>query len=144
MKILERFMPLENGEDIVSHLEGNAYTNSSNPIIRLIYFIIRIFSIILGCPSKAHVIVTNRRLIVIQTTKFLWFFHGSADAKSVMPRSIGSMGYHFARSFLVFRSHYLSYSFDGSEVLVKSQEGRDKVYEMIACGVRLAEKVSVK
>jgi hypothetical protein len=144
MEILEKYMPLEPGEEVICHLEGNAYNISSNIILRIAGFIERIVAILIGCPKKAHVIVTNRRVIIIEIQKFLWFFIGSASAKSVMPRSIGSLGYQFARSFIFFKSHYLEFSSGSVLKLVKSKSGKDRVYEMIKSIVNLAEKITTK
>lgn len=144
MEILEKYMPLEAGEEVVSHLEGNAYNLSPNIFMRIASLIERVFAILVGCPKKAHVVVTNRRVIVIEIQKFLWFFIGSANAKSVMPRSIGSLGYQFARSFIFFKSHYLEFSSGNNGALVKSKSGKDRVYEMIKSIVNLAEKTTTK
>jgi hypothetical protein len=144
MEILEKYMPLESGEEIVCHLEGDAYSVSPNIFVRIFAFIERIFAILIGSPKKAHVIVTNRRVIIVEIQKFLWFFIGSTNAKSVMPRSIGSLGYQFTRSFIFFKSHFLEFNSGNVTTLVKSKSGKDRVYEMIKSIVNLAEKISTK
>lgn len=144
MEILKNYMPLESGEEVVCHLEGNAYNLSPSIFARMLGFIERIIAILTGCPKKAHVIVTNRRVIIIEIQKLFWFFIGSANAKSVMPRSIGTLGYQFARSFFFFKSHYLEFSSGSVSTLVKSKAGRDRVYEMIKSIVNLAEKITTK
>lgn len=144
MEILNKFMPLEDGEIVTCHLEGNAYNVSPNIIARLFGFIERILSIILGSPKKAHVIVTDRRVILIEVQKMFWFFTGSISAKSIMPRSIGSLGYVFARSLIFFKSHYLEFNSGAVSALIKSRSGRDRVYESIKSIVSLAEKTTLK
>ncbi len=144
MDILNKFMPLEAGEEIICHIEGNAYNISPNIFARLFGFIEKIFSILTGSPKRAHVITTNRRVIVIEIQKMFWIFTGSINAQSVMPRSIGSLGYQFSRSLFFFKSHYLAFNSSGGGTLVKSKSGRDRVYEMIKSIVNLAEKVTTK
>lgn len=144
MDILKKFMPLESGEEVVCYLEGDANNISPSIFARLLSFFESIISWLLGSPKKAHVIVTNRRMIVIEIQKFLWIFIGSTSATSVMPRSIGSLGYQFARDFIFFRSHYLEFCSSSKSALVKSKSGKDRVYEMIKSAVNLADKVTAK
>jgi hypothetical protein len=144
MKILDDFMPLEDGEEVVTYLEGNAYNADPNIFVRLISFIDRIFAIILGYPRKMHIIVTTRRVIAISIQKKLWFMVGKAAATSIMPRSIQSTGYVFMRSFIFFKSHYLEFASGGGANLIKSKMGKDKVYEMIKKIVLLAERTTTK
>ena len=73
MKILTEYMPLDEGETVISSLEGNAYSISSNILSRLFAFVERIISILIGAPRKVHVIVTERRVITIETRKSLIF-----------------------------------------------------------------------
>jgi hypothetical protein len=142
--ILAKYMPLESGEYVLCDLQGNAYNLSPNIFARLAALFEKLFSIVLGCPKTAHVIVTNKRIIVVEFQKMFWVFLASASAKSVMPRSIGSTGYRFARSLIFFRSHYLEFIQGNSGTLVKSAKGKGRVYEVIRCIVSLADKVTIR
>lgn len=144
MKVLEKYMELEPHESILNVLEGNAYNTSPNIFARLFGFLERIFSIILGCPRKAHVVVTNRRTIVIEIRKMLWFFDGSVRAAAFTPRSITSIGYVLARSWLIFKSHYLEFHSSASSFIVKSKGGKKPVDDTIKSIMSLAEKVTAK
>lgn len=144
MKILDNYMPLSSGEAVQESLEGNAYTLSSNAIERLIAFITRIISIILGSPKKVILVTTNKRVIQISRQKFLWFFDGSVTALSFTPRSISVAGYQLERFLLVFKSHYLLFQSSSNAVLIKSRDGKNKVDSMISSIAGLAEKVSQK
>jgi hypothetical protein len=143
-ELLFKYMPLESGEFVMRHLEGNAYNLSPNIFARIAGLIEGLVLAVSGCPKKVHVIVTNRRVILIETQKLFWILLGSASAKSIMPRSIGSTGYRFARSFIFFESDYLEFSHGSFGFLVKSKAGRDAVYEIIKSIVTLSEKVSTK
>ncbi|MDG1830783.1 MAG: hypothetical protein P8I85_03545, partial [Flavobacteriaceae bacterium] len=56
-KNVEKF--LKDGEEVVSNLKGNSYTNSSNPLVRLVMAVVRIVSAILGSPTSTSVVCTN-------------------------------------------------------------------------------------
>jgi len=137
--LLAEYMPLVKGESVLCSIKGNAYNASPNLILRLLGLIEKIVSIITGCPKTMNLIVTNRRIIVIERQMFFWVFLASASAKSVMPRSIDSMGYTFARSLIIFKSHYLEFYQGGVGTLVKSAEGKDRVYDMIRSAASLTD-----
>ena len=144
MKILDNHMPLKEGETIASSLEGNAYNVSSNIIMRLFAIIERIIAIITGAPRKVYIVVTDLRVITIETRKIFWFIDSSIQARSYTPRSISQVGYSLNRDLLIFKSHYLEFVSGSVSYLVKSKEGKDKVYEVINKLVSLAEKVTTK
>ena len=142
-KLLYTYMPLRGGEVVLASLEGNAYSISPNIYLRILAFIMRIVSILVGRSRKIYLVVTNTRIITIETQKTLWVFDGSISARNYLPRSISMAGYFLRRDFLVFKSHYLEFSSSASSesILVKSQEGKKKVYEMIYKINMLAERV---
>lgn len=144
MKILENYMPLNEGETVTSSLEGNAYNTSPNIVMRLFAIIERIVAIIIGAPRKVYIFVTDSRVITIETRKILWFIDSSVQARSYTPRSISQVGYSLSRDFLIFKSHYLEFVSGSVEYLVKSKEGKDKAYEVINKLASLAEKVTAK
>ena len=144
MKILDDYMPLSSGEEVEESLEGDAYTLSSNSIERLLAFITRIISIILGSPKKILLVTTNKRIIQVSRQKFLWFFDGSVTALSFTPRSISSTGYQLERFLLIFKTHYLLFQSSNNAVLIKSRDGKSRVDSMISSIAGLAEKVFQK
>ena len=144
MKILDQYMPLSTGETVQEALEGNAYSLSSNIVLRILAFLERIISIILGSPKKLTLITTNKRVIQISRQKILWFFDGNVSALSFTPRSISVAGYQLERFLIVFKSHYLIFQSSSNAVLIKSRDGKGKVDSMISKIAGLAEKVSQK
>ena len=56
-KNIENF--LKDDEEVISSLTGNSYTTSSNVIVRFVFAIIRIISVILGSPTRKSVVCTN-------------------------------------------------------------------------------------
>jgi hypothetical protein len=49
------------------------------------------------------------------------------------------MGYTFARSLIIFKSHYLEFYQGGVGTLVKSAEGKGRVYDMIRSAASLTD-----
>ncbi|EHD0099143.1 hypothetical protein JZN58_004118 [Vibrio vulnificus] len=141
MKLLEKHMPLVADEQILNHLKGNAYNMSSNIVLRILGNIERIFSLLTGSQKTVDVIVTDNRVITIEVSKFLWIFDGTVRARSYTPRSVSQVGYALQRELLIFKSHYLEFISGSSSYLVKSKDGKTKVYEMIKSLVSLADKV---
>jgi hypothetical protein len=141
MKLLEKHMPLETGEQILNHLKGNAYNTSSNIVLRILGNIERIFSLLTGTQKTVDIVVTDNRVITIEVSKFLWIFDGSVNARSYTPRSVSQVGYALQRELLIFKSHYLEFMSGSASYLVKSKDGKTKVYEMIKSLVSLADKV---
>ena len=64
---------LKKDEKIISTMTGNSYTSSSSVIIRFIASLVRIIAVITGCPTRKSIVCTNRRLIVENNQKILYF-----------------------------------------------------------------------
>ena len=139
-KNIENF--LKDGEEVISSLTGNSYTTSSNVIVRLIFAIIRIISVILGSPTRKSVVCTSSRLIIENNKKMLYFFDQSSEITAVAPRGVMQVGYSFKRSWLIFKNHYLTLVLSGSpQELVLSKNGYDGVMEMINATETLRERI---
>lgn len=140
-KNVEKF--LKEGEVVVSNLKGNSYTNSSNPMVRLVMAIVRIASAIMGSPTRTSVVCTNKRLILETTQKLLWVFDYSSELRAIAPRGVMQVGYTFKRSWYIFRNHYLTLVLSGTpQELVLSKEGYDGVMNMLSATESLREKVN--
>lgn len=139
---LDDYIRLSNGEVETAKLRGNAYTTSSNPLVRIIMFFVAIISFLIGSLRRVIVVVTSERVIVVENKKFLWFFDAGISVRSFYPRGIIVNGYAMKRMFLIFKTHYLSMSTGGAEELFSSRDGKDKTYEMIDAIKALKEKTS--
>lgn len=144
MEVLNKYMPLAEGETVLESIQGNAYTLSANPLLRFLAVIERIVAVLTGSPRKVHIFVTPTRVISIETRKFLWVFDGSVSARSYTPRSIKQIGYTLQRSLFVFISHYLEFESGSTAYLVKSKQGKPKVDAVIKEIVELSERVTRK
>lgn len=139
---LDDYIRLSDDEAKTCTLRGNAYTTSSNPIVRIIMLFIAIISFLVGSARRVLVVVTSERVIVVENQKFLWFFDAGVKVRTFYPRGIIINGYAMKRMFLIFKTHYLSISTGGAEELFSSRDGKDKTYEMIGAIKELKEKTS--
>ena len=134
---------LKSGEKVVSVLAGNSYTSSSIVIVRFFAAIIRIITVILGCPTRKSIVCTNKRLITENNQKILYFFDYGSEIVAVAPRGLMQIGYKFQRSWIIFKNHYLTLVLAGTpQELVLSKNGYDGVMEMINAAESLREKVN--
>lgn len=139
--VINKYMPLGEGETVVQEMEGNAYNFGYNVIARLIGVIDRILSVITGTTRKIHIVVTDRRIIIVEISKVFWFIDGSVLARSFSARSVRSAGYRLARSLLIFKSHYLDFDNGSVNYAVKSRTGQVEVLSMIQAITTLADPV---
>ena len=139
---LDDYIRVSGDEVETCKLRGNAYTTSSNPIVRIVMFFVAIISFLIGSARRVLVVVTSERVIVVENKKLLWFFDAGVRVRTFYPRGIIINGYEMKRMFLIFKTHYLSMSTGGAEELFSSRDGKDKTYEMIAAIKVLKEKTS--
>jgi hypothetical protein len=142
-KILAKYMPLKEGEEILDSLEGDAYFIATDPFSRMLAFLIRIIAVLTGASKKVYVAVTASRVIVIEVNKTLWFLDGAAKSTSYAPRAIGSVGYELSRAMLFFKTHYLSFhaSSGATALKVRAKAGQKPVMLLIGAITDLGEKV---
>jgi len=131
MKELEKYMPLKENEAIYSTIRGDCYNTSPDILNRMLGFLFRIVAILTGTRKKALIVVTNSRMIKIETQKLFWFIDNSVSAISLTPRSISTVGYSLARSMIIFKSHYLELASRGLTTMIKSEDGKDGIYKTI-------------
>lgn len=140
---LSKYMNLTEGEELRQEIEGDAYNLDSNPIARLIGTITRVVSIILGFRKKAHIIVTNKRIIRIDFEKIFWFINKGVTATSMTPRSINNVGYSNVRSFLIFKTRYFMIGTSGGDTLIKFQGNDKSLFEAVDNVNNTLEKITV-
>ena len=128
--LTNKYMPTLVGEEIVSELKGDAFNSSPNIFALFFATIQKIIAWLIGVPKIAHIIVTNKRVIVVEARKFLWFFTGSVISNSYAPNNVVKCGYAMLRSYIFFRSHYLIFGVVGENLYIKSDQGKVKVDEV--------------
>lgn len=106
MTELKEVILLEN-EETLYQIEGNAYTDSSNPMVKLITSIFRILWIVLGIKLKTYIVVTNRRIIRVDKKTILWGIIPSDTIVSTLnKRTIQTVGYAQAIRWFFFKTIY--------------------------------------
>jgi hypothetical protein len=128
--LTDKYMPVLVDEVIISELKGDAFNSSPNIFARFFATIQKIIAWLLGVPKIAHIIVTNKRVIVVEARKFLWFFTWSVVSNSYASNNIVKHGYAMLRSYIFFRSHYLIFGTVGENLYIKSDQGKVKVDEV--------------
>jgi|SaaInl4_150m_RNA_FD_contig_21_1789881_length_670_multi_6_in_0_out_0_2 hypothetical protein len=141
------YFQLSDGEEELCRMTGNAYTLSSNPLVRIVMFFVKILQFFLGSVTRVLVVTTSERVVVIQNQKMLWIFDQSVTSRTVFPRGVSQIGYSMKRSFIFFKTHYLLMASTGETEIfsAKSGEGvtaKGKVEDMIKSVKSLKEKTS--
>lgn len=138
----EKYYQLNDGETELCRLEGNAYTLSSNPLVRIIMFFVKIIQFLLGSVSRVLVVTTSERVVIVKTQKFLWIFDSAIISTSVFPRGVIDVGYAMKRSFIFFKTHYFTMTYGGLSEMFSSKNGQDRAELMIKSVKTLREKTS--
>ena len=144
MALIDKFITLNEGETELCRLEGNAYTLSSNPIVRFIMFFVKIVAFLTGTIARVVVVCTSDRVIVVETQKILWFFNYSVSARDIFPRAVSQVGYAMQRSLIIFKTHYLTVAATGSVAteIFSSRNGEDRVHKMTVAVKSMKEKTT--
>lgn len=95
------------GEESLYEIKGNAYTDSPNPLVKLIVSLLRIIWIILGVKLKTYIVVTNKRVIRVDKKTILWGIIPKDTVVSTLnKKTILSVGYAKAVRWLLFKTIY--------------------------------------
>lgn len=106
MAIIKEFKLMEN-ETIIAQIEGDAFNDSSNPIAKIIAFIVKIIYLIFGVRIRTYIIATNLRVVQIDKKKILWgLLPGDISVVTLNKNSIQSVGYMTSVSWFIFKAHY--------------------------------------
>ena len=138
----EKYYHLNGSETELSRLRGNAYTVSSNPLVRIIMVFVKIISFLCGSLSKVLVVTTTERIVIVKIQKFLWVFDYSISSTSVFPRGIIDVGYEMQRAFIFFKTHYFTMTYGSLSQIFSSRDGEEEVQIMIKSVKTLREKTS--
>ena len=97
---------LLDGEEVLFELEGNAYTMSPNPIIKLIVSILRYIGKILGWSLRTYLVITNKRVVRIDKEILFWFVPRNTIVLTLPKTSIREVGYVQSVRLLFFKTLY--------------------------------------
>ena len=131
MSKLKEVVLLEN-EETLYQIQGNAYTDSANPLIKLITSIFRIIYIILGVRLKTYIVVTNRRIIRVDKKTVLWGIIPSDTVVSTLnKRTIQSVGYAKAVRWLFFKTIYFKLENMTENITITYKGSMDEVANIV-------------
>jgi len=106
MSILKEVILFDN-EEILYKIKGNAYTDSPNPLVKLIVSLLRIIWIIIGVKLKTYIVVTNKRVIRVDKKTILWGLIPKDTVVSTLnKKTIQTVGYAKSVRWLFFKTIY--------------------------------------
>lgn len=94
------------GEQNLFQIEGNAYTESPNPLVKLFASITRLIGRLFGWSLKTYIVVTNKRVIRVDKEKILWVIPRNTVVLTLSKSSIREVGYAQAVRWLFFKTLY--------------------------------------
>lgn len=93
MSDLKSGIILNEDENLVMELQAELWATSSNPIAKLWGAIMKFIALIFGIRRKGYVVITDKRVVEVLRTKFLWFFNSGKVIRYLLPSSIKEVGY---------------------------------------------------
>ena len=105
MAQLKELILLE-GEEISFQLEGNAYTESPNPIVKMIASIFRLVGKLVGWSLRTYIVITNKRIVRIDKEKIFWVIPKNILVLTLAKSSVKEVGYAQARRWLFIKTLY--------------------------------------
>ena len=126
---------LLDGEEILTEIEGTL-SFSPHPMMRIFFFLLRIWWAIIGKKLRIYIVITNLRIVKITKKTLLWgLLLGSISVDTLKKSTILSVGYSMESSWFVFRRYYFKVSnsnvFDSIRIVYKGK--KEKLLE--ACRI---------
>ena len=123
MATLKSGFVLDADEKLVMEIESELWLISTNPILRLLGGLFRFIATILGTKLKAFLIITDRRVIEVNSQVVCWCITTGRQVKYVLPSSVKEIGYNRAGVCCkVYNLYYQSHTQLSSFVLKKVDE----------------------
>jgi len=132
LKYPKEFVPID-GENVLTQIEGNAWSSSPNPLVSLISSITKFFSAIIGVKRRTFIIVTNLRIVKVEKKTILWgILPGTVDVFTLNKTTIQSVGYSMRSSWFIFRKWYFILANMNGSLLLTYKGNKDKLIESCA------------
>jgi hypothetical protein len=94
------------GEEVQFQIEGNAYTDSPNPLVKLIVAIFRFIGKLFGSSFRTYLVITNKRVIRVDKEKSFWVIPRNTSVRTIAKSAIREVGYAQAVRWFVFKTLY--------------------------------------
>ncbi len=129
------------GEKVLYQVEGNAYSDSSNPLAQLIMFFVKIFWIIFGVKLKTYMVATDRRIIQVDKKTILWgMITGNVSVVTLNKNTIQSVGYQHVVRWFFWKTSYFILANMMSVVHITYKGNRDELGNIVAEFSRLVSE----
>lgn len=109
MERLKSGLVLGEGEKLVVELEAELWSTSANPIARFFGQIRKTIGKILGFSVSGFVVITDRRVVEVRSTKHCYVFNTGKEIKYLLPSSVKEIGYYKESTCFVFCPAYYLY-----------------------------------
>ncbi len=90
------------GEEVLWEGKANMFYRSSNPVVKIIMFFMKILMLIIGVRVTGTVVFTSQRVFFTYNKYFLWVFRYASGRVMIPNRRMSAISYGFEASFLVF------------------------------------------
>lgn len=94
------------GEEVQFQIEGNAYTDTANPLAKFIVSIFRFIGKFLGSSFRTYLVITNKRIIRVDKEIAFWVIPRNTSVKTIAKSAIREVGYAQAVRWFVFKTLY--------------------------------------
>lgn len=109
MSDLKEVMLME-GEQILHKLEGDAYNEDPNPIMKVVGKVKKVLCKVFGISQRMYFVQTTNRFLVVEKGMIFWKFPRDTKNIALTPSSVDYIGYTQARRWIVFKSLYFNFA----------------------------------
>ncbi|HIZ85708.1 MAG TPA: hypothetical protein IAC04_04380 [Candidatus Coprenecus stercoravium] len=126
-------LSLLEGENVIDCIEGNAWNDNPNPLMRLWMLIVRIFWLIFGVRIRTYLVVTNFRAVEIDRKTILWgLLKGSFVVMTLNRHSISSVGYGMDSSWFISRKYYFAMANASGDIKMTFKGNKEDLFRFCA------------
>ena len=122
---------LLDGENILFQLEGNAYTESPNPIVKAIAAILRAFGKLFGWSLRTYIVITNKRILRVDKEKIFWAIPRNTIVLTLPKTAIREVGYEQAIRLLFFKTLYFRFETFTEKTKIAYSGSLDEINDLV-------------
>ena len=112
------------GEQILHKIEGDAYNEYPNPLMKLAGKIDKVVSKIFGKSKRVYFVQTTHRVLLVEKGMIFWKFPRDIVSTALSKDAIDTVGYTQARRWLLFKSLYFNLSLRSGQNYEIHYEGK--------------------
>ena len=123
---------LLDGENILFQLEGNAYTESPNPLVKAIAAIFRAFGKLFGWSLRTYIVITNKRILRVDKEKIFWAIPRNTTVLTLPKTAIREVGYEQAIRLLFFKTLYFRFETFTEKTKIAYSGSLDEINDLVS------------